>query len=368
MRASPTIAAMVAISPPVVFTQLLHIQPVSAEVPLSAAQQAFNRLLAQLEQARSQWQSWQDATHDVHTRYAKQVRPQLSALWLAQAQLAEQLDALSGQAMSGLDRQTLEQLIVSLSEGAADASIDAAVRARLAELHARYGELPQDAEARVAERASPATVPTPEPEVDWDDPDAVAAYVEAQTQAAQQQAERARAAHQNQRQKIHAQRKAQVAQQANQPSVRAVFRKLASSLHPDREQDPQARERKTALMQRANVAYAADDLLALLALQWEVEQLDAQRLASMNDAHLERYNVVLQEQLQELLQATRDSEVALVEMLGLDARKRYAPHKMANLLKQYAQSLQQQVAQLEQAAMHLRHEPDTLTDWLRAQR
>lgn len=359
---------MVAISSPVVFTQLLHIEPLAPEIPLSPAQQAFNRLLAQLEQARAQWQNWQDATQDVQTRYAKQVRPQLSALWLAQAQLAEQLDALSGQPMNGLDRHTLVQLIVSLSEASVDASIDATVRARLAELHARYADLPQEAAVEQATPQAAVSATAPEADIDWDDPEAVTAYVEAQTQAAQEQAERARAAHQNQRQKIHAQRKAQVAQQANQPSVRAVFRKLASRLHPDREQDPQARVRKTEWMQRANVAYAADDLFALLALQWEVEQLDAQRLATMGDDHLQRYNMVLQEQLQELLQATRDSEAALVDMLGLDARKRYAPHKMAHLLKQYAQSLQQQVTQLEQAALHLRHEPEILTDWLRAQR
>ncbi|KAF1014457.1 MAG: hypothetical protein VB140_02670 [Burkholderia sp.] len=38
-------------------------------------------------------------------------------------------------------------------------------------------------------------------------------------------------------------------------SIREVYRKLASALHPDREIDPNERERKTQLMQRVNEAY-----------------------------------------------------------------------------------------------------------------
>lgn len=356
---------------PVRSTQLLQIQSIAPEVPLSAAQQAFNRLLSQLEDARKQWRAWQDATQDVQKRYAQQVRPLMQQLWQAQAMLAQQLDALSAEAMSNLDRQTLAKMIVQLSEAGAEQAADAQVRSCLAELHGRYA--PQPAQ-HSADPVASDTAMTSEPkgfsadDIDWDDPDAVAAYVEAQTQAAQAQAQRERAAHQQQRQRQHAQRKAQAAQQEGKPSVRAVYRKLASSLHPDREQDPQARARKTELMQRVNQAYEADDLLALLELQWEVEQLDTSRLAQLQDAHLLRYNQVLQAQLKDLQQATRDSEMALVEMLGLNPRQRHAPHKMAGLLRQYAQSLQQQVGQLQQAALHLQHQPQDLVDWLRAQR
>ena len=306
---------------PVFSTQLL-ICPAQPDVPLSAAQQAFNRLLEQLDAARTQWQAWQDATQD---------------------------------------------MIVQLSEdGAQQAS--GVVGATLAELHARYAPA-QQAEPEPAEEVAAQTVAhNAAPEIDWNDADAVAAYVEAQTQAAQRQAQRARAAHQQQRQRQQAQRKAQAAQQEAKPSVKAVYRKLASSLHPDREQDPQARARKTALMQRVNQAYEADDLLALLELQWEVELLDAKRMAQLQDAHLQRYSLVLQEQLQQLQQATRDAQAELAQMLGLNPQLRHAPHKMPKLLRQYVQSLQQQVAQLQHATVHLQRQPDALVDWLRAQR
>ena len=43
--------------------------------------------------------------------------------------------------------------------------------------------------------------------------------------------------------------------------LRRLFRQLASALHPDRETDPQARLRKTALMSEANAAYEKRDLV-----------------------------------------------------------------------------------------------------------
>lgn len=47
------------------------------------------------------------------------------------------------------------------------------------------------------------------------------------------------------------------------------------------EPDPAERERKTALMQRANEAYANKNLLQLLELQLELEHIDAAHLANL---------------------------------------------------------------------------------------
>lgn len=90
------------------------------------------------------------------------------------------------------------------------------------------------------------------------------------------------------------------AQQEADRAVRETFRKLASQLHPDREMDEQERQRKTALMQRANEAYAKNDLLTLLTLQLECEQLDADRLAELPEARIQRFNHALREQIRAL--------------------------------------------------------------------
>lgn len=135
----------------------------------------------------------------------------------------------------------------------------------------------------------------------------MAAQAEAQDEQAQaaraqppprgRQAEAAR-----QRQQEAAQHAAQHAAQQASQSVREVFRKLASLLHPDREPDAAERARKTLLMQQANQAYQADDLLTLLTLQLQTEQIDGQHLAGLPDDRLNHYNQVLREQLRVLQQ------------------------------------------------------------------
>lgn len=82
--------------------------------------------------------------------------------------------------------------------------------------------------------------------------------------------------------------------------MRDIFRKLASALHPDRETDAAERERKNNLMQRANMAYAANDLLGLLELQFEIAQIDEASLSSQGDARIKQYNTVLTKQINEV--------------------------------------------------------------------
>lgn len=104
------------------------------------------------------------------------------------------------------------------------------------------------------------------------------------------------------------------AQQISQ-SIREVYRKLASALHPDREPDPQERERKTALMQRVNQAYEKNNLLQLLELQLELEHIDQGHLNNLGEERLAHYNKILKEQIYGL-----DDEINHVEG---DFRRRF---------------------------------------------
>lgn len=98
-------------------------------------------------------------------------------------------------------------------------------------------------------------------------------------------------------------------------SIRDVYRKLASALHPDKELDLAERARKTDLMQRVNVAYDDNDLLQLLTLQMEVEQIDQTMLNTLSEDRLKHYNQVLTEQSREL--------TAEVEQIDLIFRMRF---------------------------------------------
>ncbi len=89
------------------------------------------------------------------------------------------------------------------------------------------------------------------------------------------------------------------AQEASQ-NVREVYRKLASFLHPDREPDVERRAQRTALMQRVNIAYEANDLMSLLTLQREAEGLSASDPAGFSPDRLKIYIRVLEDQLKML--------------------------------------------------------------------
>lgn len=83
---------------------------------------------------------------------------------------------------------------------------------------------------------------------------------------------------------------------ANQ-SMKTVYLKIASIIHPDREQDEQKKQEKTELLQQVNQAYEKNDLLSLLSLQMELGQ---QQDVTVAENHLKAYNLILEEQLEKL--------------------------------------------------------------------
>jgi hypothetical protein len=100
-------------------------------------------------------------------------------------------------------------------------------------------------------------------------------------------------------------------------SVREVYRKLASALHPDRETDPAERERKNRLMQRANDAYERGDLLELLSMQISQIESDQAVLARADDKRFALYCQALREQQQALEQEISEVEAPIREGLRL---------------------------------------------------
>ena len=83
-------------------------------------------------------------------------------------------------------------------------------------------------------------------------------------------------------------------------SLREVYRKLASALHPDRGIDHEDRQWRTEIMQRVNQAYADADLLALLELQLEIAQIDGDHVATIPETRLQQYNQMLKDRVSQL--------------------------------------------------------------------
>jgi hypothetical protein len=81
--------------------------------------------------------------------------------------------------------------------------------------------------------------------------------------------------------------------------IRTIYTNLVKELHPDLEQDEAERHRKTEMMKRVTAAYGANDLFELLRLQLEY-QIQHERIESLMEDQLKRYNQLLQEQIREL--------------------------------------------------------------------
>lgn len=310
-------------------TELLHI-PVAADgAPLGAQQKKFNTLIQRIAAQRELLAQWQQAEQDFRRRYAQELKPAALELQALMTQHLHWLDAAyARKGLTKAERATLADVIARMAADLAQTAPDQATAEAMTALHDRYADTDyatQQAQALEKVRVmAEAALGLDLSGVDMSDSEAVLRHAEqqwvqqAQQQAAQQaQAEAARAAHHQARQRKPSakERKAQEAAQQASQSVREVYRKLASSLHPDREPDPAERVRKTALMQRANQAYADSKLPDLLQLQLEAEQIDAAHLARVNEERLQHYNRVLTAQYQQLqaeVQVARSSTCTII--------------------------------------------------------
>jgi hypothetical protein len=158
-------------------------------------------------------------------------------------------------------------------------------------------------------------------------------------------------------------RRTKEAQEVSQ-SLRDVYRRLASALHPDRETDAQQHGRKTALMQQANRAYAEGDLLALLELQLQAEQVNTGPLAALDQRRLQHYITVLQGQLAELQSQTRRIEAGFCAAAGIGPGSGLPPRKFDRLISAETQRLQGELLLLGRQTKLLR-DVEATKSWLR---
>jgi hypothetical protein len=102
-----------------------------------------------------------------------------------------------------------------------------------------------------------------------------------------------------------------------QAALRAVYRKLASALHPDRELDDAERLRKTALMARVNSANDLGDLSALMQMQAQLITKDTQSGAILSNERLQSLALGLNEQLARLTDEIKTTENSMRAEFGM---------------------------------------------------
>ena len=297
---------------------------------LSPAQKLFNKLIDRIAAQRQALQQWRDLVSRYQQRVATELAPVQGRLREKRLAMVRLLDEAAGhKSLSKSQRAKVADLLLDLvSDLLLEGHDDELVR-----VHDRYSEVSfeesrrEDLDLAHAMAGSIFGVDlgddhgarTPEELAQ-----SIADKVNAARQAEAPQAPRGRkksakaAARELQRE--------QAAQGASR-SLREVYRALASELHPDRETDAAERARKTALMQQANQAYEARDLLALLELQLSIEQIDPGAMAGLAQDRLAHYNLVLQEQLQRLQDELDELKAPFTTGLSLRALRDLTPAK-----------------------------------------
>ncbi len=361
-------------------TDLLHIPAEPTAAPLSAQQKKFNTLSKRIEKQRALLTQWNDSITAYGVRYAQEFLPLLREYRtesIAQVHWLDQ-EASARKGLTKTERATLSEFIADaawdLHQGAESEEESRMLQA----LHDRYAEVDFSTSKEQAQEEARSMVQAvlglDLEGVDMDDEAALMRRLQehhAALEAEMQQEAQARAAHKAAKQrKAPSARERQAQEDAAQASqsVREIYRKLASSLHPDRETDPQERERKTALMQRVNQAYNDNKLLDLLQLQWEIEQIDPDHMAGLSDAKLKHYNKVLAEQCDELAAEIDDVVGRFCMSHQLDFFRLPKPALIPTMLTKNLQQLRYDTLMLKTETRRLRDDPDALKPWLRQER
>jgi len=229
---------------------------------LNPAQRRFNQLTQQIARARSSLELWTLMQVRLQDRVMAEILPGTEALALLQRQLIEQLDALLTHPPAGLKltRRRRDALIELLLERIDDAVGDDGDEA-LEALYEHYCGVSlaehrlqdQDLELEFAEEMASSlfgdeVVADHAAESVEDLLRHVQARMDQRFEAEQREREDRADQRRRSRGPSAAQARKEQAAQAAGASVREVYRKLVSSLHPDRESNPDERTRKTGLM------------------------------------------------------------------------------------------------------------------------
>ena len=345
---------------------------------LSKGQKAFNTLVKKIEASRQELGLWQIALEAYQQKVAAECVPLQKSFAALRVEFLHALDrALDRHKLTRAEREFVQGIICQVAHRLLMQEGDEALKA----LYNKHGDCDFDAEEAAAAQelksrmkamfgAGPGS----------DDFDAAASpqdlleKIEARMAQnhARNQARRQEAADQpspetrTPKQQARAE-KARRDAETTSLSIREVYRKLASALHPDREPDAGERSRKTALMQRVNQAYAGKDLLQLLELQLELEHIDAKAIAGLSEDRLKHFNKILKDQLAKLEQEMLQYVLPLRAGLHLPQYVVLSPENVVPCLQSGIADLKREVKRMK-LEMQVTQQLATFKAWIKASR
>ena len=334
-------------------------------------QQRFNKLLARVEALNRQIEATRAATdghRPLHSSTLTRLRQKHLELMRRMAVWLD--ERLQRKGLTAAQKRYATGILISLSESLA-AQGDQAMQA----LHDAYSEDGLDAKKNAEIKGMKELLEDAlgRPLGDAQDPQDIEALLQAAMKEMQDQAQ-AREADRQARNSARKAKKPQGARQQQaqqetadaQGALRALFRQLASALHPDRETDPQEHKRKSALMSEVNAAYRRRDLTALLKLQLRVELADPQAIARMADQKVGALCLLLKDQVAALQQDLGAIEMQARAEFDLASHAPVNAASLAHNLAQQRQELEQDIAHMQQDLTRVRDDTQ-FKRWLREQ-
>lgn len=348
----------------------LQIATGAAGPELTPQQKRFNTLIRQIEQVRQTLKAWDDGIAEYRQAHVRLLLPLETELLAERRRWVIALDVLLDQARwTKAERETLVELLCDASAELLQARGD---DQEIKALFDKHAEVDFDTEQRKIARTMK-DMAQAMTGMDLGDDEGI--HTDADLFERVQQAQRERAAADEaereakaaSRRKTAAQQRREAQAQQVTQSVREIFRKLASALHPDRETDAAQRTIKTELMQQVNQAYSANDLLALLELQLKIEQIDASHIASASAQRLKHYNQVLAEQLSQLRWQVDRVAMQFQMDFGFEPMWTMNPRRLGQLLEKSSRQLRAELNQ-QQRDMRMLGDVPATRRWLKRQR
>lgn len=304
---------------------------------LGPEQRRFNRLLEKIDKARALLQAWDEQGQLFAVAHAARVAPLQGELLDCQARLVRRLEALLGERQARwtqAERRRLREELCELGAGLIDAAEDEALGAEMRALFRRHAGHGYD-EEKADEMAAMKEMFERFSGLDLGEQAFASEHDLLHAAQRSLEAEHARAGERRAgRRPTPAERRRERERAEASKSLREVYRKLAAALHPDRAENDADRKRRDALMPRVNQAYEAGDLLALFALQLEIEQVDAAHLARASAERARQYNRLLADQLQQIEAEIEGRRLGLCFEHDLDPARPLAPARLGALLEQ----------------------------------
>lgn len=319
---------------------------------LSREQKTFNSLIKQIEKRRERLAAWEAVIPAFQQQYANDYVPLERATTALQIRMVHTLDqAHEHMDLTKTERRKVAAVILDLADEVFNES--ESVKA----IYRKYSPTSTDSTtAMEADRMQTMLKAMFGVELGHDgspEERLQRAQAHIERQAAQASAEAAerearRAARKKTPKQLAAEARAQEEQAQTNLSIREVYRRLASALHPDREPDPQERDRKTKLMQRVNEAYNKEDLSQLLVLQLELAYIDQQAINNLGEERLKQYNKILRQQVRGLDDEILCTEFGFRQTYSYNPGAELSPDVVLPNLVTDIRNLEQSLRSLEQ--------------------